>query len=169
MFCPQCGSRIPEDGLFCGECGAKLKDSTGYGGYTGTPARQRPIGLTVIVIFLAFGALVAIPSCVFFFSQSQFLLPTSAKTLMVVSTLFSLLEGPAAYGLWTWQKWGLTLVKVIYGINIPLSIIQSFLVGLPTGDWADSFIAVASMIVGIAIAILILWYVSKPEIKRLFQ
>jgi len=171
MFCNQCGSRIQEGDLFCGGCGAKLK-STEESSVSAGPHAKRPIGLSIVAIYLAIGALTSIPGCIYSFSQSQVVLPALWKVSTMVGTLNQLLGAPAGYGLWNRQKWGLALAKMIFGINIPLGLVLyllSFRVGVPGS--ASSFnvgIVGASMLSGIAFSILILWYLSKPEIKRSF-
>ncbi len=74
--------------------------------------------------------------------------------------LLGVLCATAAYGLWALLLWGYSLTRVIYIISIPLGFVA--LLADRTGG------NVFLQLVGIGLAIWILTYLAKPEIKRLF-
>ena len=71
----------------------------------------------------------------------------------------------AGYGVWTLQEWGRNLTLWLCAISIPLGIISI----LPI--WPGQRMTIGNtvlQIVGVAVNVLIILYLIKPEIKTLF-
>lgn len=75
--------------------------------------------------------------------------------------LVGVLEFAATYGLWVLISWGYSLARVIYIVSIPLGVVV-----LLSDRTAGNVIL---QLVGITLAVWILVYLSKPEIKGLFR
>ena len=61
MFCPKCGSKIPDGGKFCSVCGAKLEEGTAQspkGSSNSTKTVLIVVGIIAAVLILVFAGAV---------------------------------------------------------------------------------------------------------------
>jgi hypothetical protein len=182
MFCPECGKTMEEGVLFCTNCGAKLGETL----QAVSPTIQlirKPMGVMFVVFFTSFMGLVmmlvgAISNIVGYvglgivgeipFGGALAEVSTSKWRLFFLGLegYFTLLLGifnlTAAYGLWNLIEWGRRLAVVLYIIAIPLSFFSLIGLRLTIG-------LIFLELVWIAVLVSIIFYLSKPDVKRLFQ
>jgi len=123
---------------------------------------RRPSGLVAIVIYSTLWGLVGS-----FFGILGMIGGSALESdLVVVLSFFSLALGilllTAAYGLWTVQRWGLTLARCLYGVAIPLDVAQYL-----SGEGGGSLGVV--YVVDIVVSIAVLLYLFRPYTKELFK
>jgi uncharacterized membrane protein (DUF2068 family) len=159
MFCSECGKEIQEDAEFCSSCGAKVKDTRVLSSMSNTPTTKKPLGIVLIAIYTGLSALLALAGGVpaMFLAQAV----PQAAFLSILLIAFGVLGGATTYGLWTMEKWGYKLTKILYVISIPLGVVMLF--------YDRSAGNVIMQLVGITIAVWILVYLFKPETKALFR
>ena len=161
MFCPQCGSQIKIGSSLCTNCGAKVGDIASKA----APTQQRALGLVLITIYTAFGGVLSLLMGTVSLFAAGLPVPGWVPFLSILLILLGVLSLAACYGLWTIQKWGLTLAIVLYIAYIPLDILSLFIEAIIGEITAGSILLT---VVSIAVAIIILRYLFKPEIKALF-
>jgi uncharacterized membrane protein (DUF2068 family) len=84
----------------------------------------------------------------------------------IFSTAFGVLLLTAVYGLWSIQDWGRKLAFWLYAVSVPLGIASIFPI------WPGQEVTTANTVlqlVGIAVDIVILAYLSKLSIKDLYS
>lgn len=89
--------------------------------------KQRPIRITVLsILYIIFGALDLLGLAMAYVS-------TVIETIEYVSSVTSLLQFTAAYGLWKMEKWGVIVGVVEETISIIFNIVSIPLIGLSIG------------------------------------
>lgn len=187
MFCPECGKTVEEGVVFCANCGAKVGETLQAVSPT-TQSLKKPMGVMFIIFFTTFmGLLTMLGGAILslagyaglgMVAEIPFLSGPYGGALTEVakskwSLFFSGISGyfflffgifdlTAAYGLGNLAEWGRNLAVVLYIMAVPLSLLG--LIGLRL-----TFGLVILELVWIAILVIILFYLSKPQVKRLFQ
>jgi hypothetical protein len=187
MFCPECGKTIEEGVVFCPDCGAKVGETL----HAVPPVIQpikKPMGVMFIVFFTIFmGLLTMLLGAILYIAgyvglgiagEIPFLGGPLGGALTEVtksqwSLFFSALAGyfflffgifylTAAYGLGSLTEWGRKLAVVLYLMAVPLSLLS--LIGLRL-----TFGLVILELVWIVVLVVIIFHLSKPDVKKLFQ
>ena len=97
-----------------------------------------------------------------FVAVSPQVTPQSAASILGFALLLvGVLAFAATYGLWVLVSWGYTLARLIYIVSIPLGLF-AVLADRTTEN-------IILQLVGVALAVWILVYLAKPEIKGLFR
>lgn len=115
---------------------------------------KKPVGIVLVAIYTAY---IGVDSFIGYFRM-----PTNHSAFISFLGAVFLLIGcgslAACYGLWTMEKWGYTLTKILQRINILLIIIITLKVGI-------SFLSLfyCGMSAGT------LYYLSRPETKNLYN
>lgn len=190
MFCPECGKIVEEGMIFCPDCGVKVGETLPSFSVKGTQIIKKPMGIIFILFFSIFlGFLNLIPGLILNiagylglgiiskipFLGEQFLgeiakieISKSRLFLMAVFGYFLLFTGifyfTAAYGIGIFSEWGRKLASWLYIITILISLLLPIIIGLP--------LIFGSAILGliwIGVLLIILSYLSKPDIKALFK
>lgn len=130
-----------------------------------TARQTKPLGIVLVAIYFAIvtGLLSLFLSIPLLF-MSGLSVPGWITLLGVVSLAIGVLSFAASYGLWVLVDWGRTLAVAICAIDIPLSLISLKMPG--TGTTSGTLLLV---VVGIALDIVIIWYLSKSDVKSLFS
>lgn len=129
--------------------------------------KNKPAGIVLIAIYSALSGLLT-------FSIGSVLLLASAVPEMpiwivlmgIICIVLGVFLLAAVYGLWSIQTWGLKITKWLYVISIPLSVVSIFPV------YPDSEMTTGNtvlQIVGIGLAMIIIYYLSKPRVVTLYQ
>ena len=125
----------------------------------------KPAGIVLIAIYSGLFALAGLPmGCTVAFVG----LPGASVMVLVGSLLASLAVFmlAAAYALWTLQAWGRAYTWWLYLACIPLGLMAIFPV-FPGQQMSAGNTAL--QVIGIAIDLAVLVYLSRPEIKALFK
>lgn len=188
MFCPECGKTVEEGTVFCPNCGAKVIDTL----HAVSPlikSIRKPMGVVFIVILTTFtglttmigGALLNIivygglgilgetPFGGDLFGGvlaerigeaewALFLLGLAGNFLLY----FGIFEITAACGIWSLVEWGRKLAVVLYILGIPLYFLSFIGKRLSIG-------LVVLGLIEIAVTVAIILYLSKPDVRKLFQ
>lgn len=129
--------------------------------------KNKPLGIIIIAIYSALSGLIVFASGFFMLFAS--VIPDMPVWVTIMGIFFSVLGVfllAAMYGLWSFQSWGLRVTKWLYVISIPLGIMSIFPI------YPDSEMTMANtlmQIVGIGVAVIILYYISKPNVKTLYD
>ncbi len=128
---------------------------------------RKTIGIVLTAIYNAIGGLLlALGGVLLMLAAGLPEAPSWAPLLGFIFLLLGCLFLAAVYGLWSLQTWGLNLTFWLYIIAIPLGIISIFPI------FPGQTMSVGNTIlqlVGIALDILIIYYLSQSNVKRLFQ
>ena len=130
------------------------------------PATARPTGITILAVLSAIGGVLSILGGLALVGLGGFAAASTGQAaLFGLGTIFGVLllaSGVAglafAYGAWTLQPWAWVL-------GVALQIISLVLAGFAIIGGQD----IASQIIGIAIAAIILYYLFQPSIRSLFK
>lgn len=128
---------------------------------------KKPFGITLIVLYSALTALLLIPAgC-----TSSLLggLPQQGSLFAFMGfafTLIGLLSLAVVYGLWTLQKWGRSLAFWLYLVSIPLGVLATF---IPMDGYMRTPGNVITQIIGIAIDLVVISYLTRRDVKALFD
>jgi hypothetical protein len=128
--------------------------------------KPKPAGIVLIALCSGLSGLAAIPiGCTAAFLGG---LPGGGAFSLVGALVFALgvLLLASAYGLWTLQPWGRTYTWWLYLACIPLGLMAIF--GVLPGQTMSTANTILQL-VGIAIEIVVLVYLSKPEVAGLFE
>lgn len=131
---------------------------------------KRPTGVTVLAVLVWVAAGLIVLGAVALFAASQFLafgagevpgLPFGALGAFGVLFAFVLILLAVAYavtgwGLWTERRWAWYVAGVLTALSLLSSVVNLF-----QGEFVTS-------IVSIAIAVLIGWYLLRPEVQSWF-
>lgn len=121
----------------------------------------KPVGVLVISIMNGLGgAILAIMGMISFMAG----VGVNDMALLFVglfTSIFGTLFLALTYGLWMLTDWGYRYTKMAYIISIPFTLI-----GLITDFSATSLV---SSIISIAICVWVIFYLAKPNIRRLFS
>ncbi len=82
----------------------------------------------------------------------------------ILGVVAAILEIAAAYGLWSFQRWGRPLGLGLACFFIAWTLFWFFVLGAQLGGT----VGVVWMLIVLAINALIVWYLRKPEITRLY-
>ncbi len=130
-----------------------------------TATKNKPLGIILVAIYFAIaaGLLSLIASVPLLFMSG---LPDDGwLTLMgIVSLAIGVLSLAACYGLWILVDWGRSLAIAICAIDIPLSLIALKMPGTQTTSGT-----LLLVVVGIALDVVIIWYLYKDDVKLLFS
>jgi hypothetical protein len=128
---------------------------------------RKPIGIVLIAIYNAIGGLLlAFVGAISAFASGLPDIPDWIPLLGFILLLPGCLYLAATYGLWSLQTWGLNLTFWLYIIAIPLGIIFMF----PIFPGQEMTVGNTILqLVGIGLSILVIYYLSQPNVKRLFQ
>lgn len=128
---------------------------------------KKPTGITLIAIYSAFsGVLTLLGGAGMLLASSIPDLPVWITLLGLVATILGVFFLAAVYGLWTFQEWGRNILKWLYIISIPLGIASIF----PIYPGSEMTIANTLLqLVGIVVAVLVIWYLSKQSIRALYE
>lgn len=80
-------------------------------------------------------------------------------------SLLGLLSCAVVYGLWTLQDWGRSLAYWLYLVSVPLGVIAIF---PPLAGQTATAGNTVFQLVGVAIDLFIIVYLTKPQVKELF-
>jgi hypothetical protein len=169
-YCAKCGKQVPEGANFCPSCGAPQAVEARPSVLGG-----RTIGLSLISVYLIIGCVAGVVAGIALVGAGlslRYLIGTSPAGaaafgmgwllellpgLGLVCLGLAIIEGVAAYGLWAVRHWGWTMAVTVLtaGIitSIPVSVGPLALVG----------------VIGIILNFACLAYLSKDEVRRLFQ
>lgn len=185
MFCPECGKTVEEGVVFCPNCGAKVGETLKAVSPLSQPIKK-PMGVMFIVFFTIFmgvltmlgGVLLTIigyaglsilgeiPFRGGLFGEA--LSKEANRSLLPLGLLgyfllfFGTFEITAAYGLWSLAGWGKKLAVVLYVLSIPLTFLSLIGMRLTVG-------LVVLELIWIAVLVTIILYLSKVDVKKLFQ
>lgn len=132
---------------------------------TTQPGRSRPLGITIMAIVAAiFGALGLLAGLALF-GLSGLLGAVGGASVAgqgMMSSLLALVTAVLAlafaYGAWTLKPWAWPL-----GLAFAAFAVVSGVIGLATGD-TDA----TSVVIGLAIAAVVVWYLLRPSVKAAF-
>ena len=121
----------------------------------------KPLGLVLVVLYTALSGLTSL------FASGLVLLASAIPGVPLWIGLFgfflliyTLLLFASVYGLWSLQAWGFNLAMFIYLVSIPIGLLAIFPI-LPDSQFS-TFNTIYQLI-GIAISVLVLWYLSRPN------
>lgn len=118
-----------------------------------TGAGERPLGVTIIAVLSAIGGFFGLLAALVFFGLGGI-----AFLGGLIILAYSLLSLALAYGFWTLKSWAWPL-----GVGVQaLGIVQAVLQFLTQGT------QIFSLLVSLAIAGVILWYLFQPHVKAAF-
>ncbi len=113
---------------------------------------QRPMGITILAVLAILGGALGVLGSLTLFGLGT--LGTILGIILLAQSVASLAFG---YGAWTLQPWAWTLGVVSYVVSLALSV-WSIFQGAP----------IVSVLISMAIAVAILYYLFTPEITRAF-
>lgn len=122
-------------------------------------ARKKPLGIILIAVYTGFGAFLALAGGVPSMLAGRLVL--GAAFLSIVLIGYGVLAAATTYGVWTLEKWGYELAKILYIIAIPFGVV-ALVLDRSAGN-------VLMQLVGIAVAAKILVYLFKPETEAVFR
>jgi len=158
-FCPNCGASVDPNAAVCSYCGKTLAQSpstvsspqpaasSGPFGASAAPyssnpysvAPTRPTGITILAVLAGLGGLALI----------AFGAISAALGIGIVFVVIGLIEFGVAYGFWTGASWGWYL-----------GIIGAIL---------DIISIVTLNVVALIIGIIMLYYLTRPNVKTWFH
>ena len=168
-YCPNCGKEIKEDDKFCPSCGQALwKVETPQVITTYEEVRSRPTGVTILAILEALGGLLFLIGGIFLLLFAGFFLPRMMIPhgaieflpfffsgfiggIVLVLLILAALNFLIAYGFWNGRGWAWTLGIIFACLGLIMGLLS-----LPSG------------IIQILINALILYYLTRPNVKRYF-
>ena len=125
-------------------------------------AAERPLGVTVIAVMSAIGGFFGLLASLVFLGFGATTAASGLGGLAFLAGLiilaYSLLSLALAYGFWTLQPWAWPLGVGVQALGIVQAVLQ-FL-----NDGTQFF----SLLVSLAIAGVILWYLFQPHVKAAF-
>ena len=124
------------------------------GVYVSTTEGKRPFGLVLAVIYTLIAGSLSVIAGVLGIAVSELV----DAIFLPVGVLFL----AAAYGLWTTQKWGLTLARGVYLVSIVLGIASLSTTGIST---STDLLSAGE----VALDILVTIYLFRPQTKILFR
>ena len=118
-----------------------------------TGAAERPLGITIMAVLSAIGGIFGLLAALVFFGLGGI-----AFVGGLIILAYSLLSLAVAYGFWTLQPWAWPLGVGVQALGIVQAVLQ-FL-----NDGSNFF----SLLISLAIAGVILWYLFQPHVKAAF-
>lgn len=131
-----------------------------------TGAKQtKPLGIILTALYFAIAnGLMSVVGSIPMLFMSGFSVPVWIILLGVVMLVFGVLSLATCYGLWVLVEWGRKLAIAISAVSIPISLASLKIPGQETTPGT-----VVLVVVGIAIDVLIIWYLLKDPVKSLFS
>jgi hypothetical protein len=123
----------------------------------------RPLGIVLIVLYSALGAVLFLLVAVLALGSAAMVSRVTSGWMGLLSVAMlglAVLFCAIAYGLWTRQVWAPRLTLGAYWLSVGLGVI-ALLWDLTLGN-------IILQLVGIAICLVIIRYIRKPEIASLF-
>lgn len=154
--CPQCGNKLEADAIFCPQCRTQIKEQKGIS--TPLTVRRLPLGLEILIVFGALGAAYYFFSGVMAFYASSTVfggysevsgMITAVGMIWLLAAIFLAI---VSWGLWNLKEWARKALM----INAVLALI-------------GAFFSIVPGLLGLIYSIIILWYISRPHVKTLFQ
>jgi hypothetical protein len=124
---------------------------------------QRPLGIVLIVLYSALGAALTLLVALLAFGGAAAVQRAAAGWMGLLGFALigvAVLAAAVAYGLWTRQPWAPQLTILTYWLSAGLGVI-GMLMDTSAGN-------IVLQLVGIAICLVIIRYIRKPEIASLF-
>jgi hypothetical protein len=124
---------------------------------------SRPLGIVLVALYSALGALLAVLVALLAFGGAAIVQRAAAGWMGLLGmALFAwaIVAAAVAYGLWTRQPWAPQLTIVTYWISVGLGVV-AMLMDTSAGN-------IVLQLVGIAIALVIIRYIRKPDVTSLF-
>ena len=193
MSCSYCGSPLEPDALFCTNCGARVASAEQALSSTPTPAALaptaptapptagRPLVLVLICLYALFtgtGYLLLSPLLQLVGLSAGFaeqvadalgtnVLGSAISLRIALLSWFTYLLGAlmiaAAYGVWSMLLWGRSLMILVSAANAVLGIFLFVILPLPgEAPWF-------SLIMNLLISVGIIFWLSQPSTRPLFQ
>jgi len=123
---------------------------------------QRPTGVTVLAVLAALGGLFAILAGLALVGLGGLAGGAAgggfAALLGVLFLIYGVLALVLAYGFWTLKPWAWTLGVGLQGAGIVINILQ----------FMNNTSQIVSLVINLAIAGVILWYLFQPHVKAAF-
>lgn len=160
-FCTKCGNELVADTAFCSNCGTPVARKHEMNDSASPQTAAKPLGVILVGIYTGISALLSVLAGAGIMFAGAAASHGWAPILGFALLLFGVVAFAAAYGLWTLVSWGHSLGRVIYFVSIPLGLV-ALLADRTAGN-------VILQLVGVALAVWILVYLAKPEIKGLFR
>jgi hypothetical protein len=127
---------------------------------------KKPVGIVLIALYSGFCGLAFVPiGCTSMLVGQTPSGGTMAVMVGIVFVVLGFLLLASVYGLWTIQPWGRNLTSWIYVASIPLGVISIFPVFTGQKMTVGN---VLLQLLGIAVDLIVLGYLAKPEIKQMF-
>lgn len=156
-YCPNCNLQIPQDARYCPYCGFNLATLP-------RALVERPLGLTLIAIYMFLGAIVEVIVGISTIATGMFttgLLGSLTKALGVTLLGDSLLTAIAAYGLWNMRHWAWVMSLSLLMVGLINGVASIFTLTNP--------ILVASSLLGTLIGIAAIVYLSGESVMSMFR
>jgi uncharacterized membrane protein (DUF2068 family) len=124
---------------------------------------QRPTGITILAVLAAIGGVLGLLASLALLGIGAVVATATglggfAVVAGLIVLVYSVLSLILAYGFWTLKPWAWPL-----GVAVEiLGIVQALL------NFANNTSNVASLIISLAIAAFILWYLFQPHVKTAF-
>lgn len=121
--------------------------------------QQRPLGVTIIAIFLILGGIIGILAGLAgfgLFGTAEGAAPAFWSVYSGSLLLVSIIELIVGIGLWMLKGWAWTIAAVVVILRVILDVISLF--------FGFSF----SPIIALVIHAIVLWYLFRPEVKQAF-
>jgi hypothetical protein len=197
MFCHKCGQQNEDDSKFCPNCGSPFSQPNKSIPKSG--AKKPEVLMCIIFYSSFSALIVLIMAIAFLFDKpidfpAIFLiifvplwtlfrlipLGDSVREFnLMFLPIFGILYIGIVYGLWNLSQWGRKLAIAVYGISILMVIAFFWRAGFPFpgggrggGGGAEGFLLYLFFIIlwsPIAICAVIIFYLSRQEVKRLFR
>ncbi|NQE45275.1 hypothetical protein C5S31_04535 [ANME-1 cluster archaeon GoMg2] len=171
-FCPNCGAELSKDDIFCGSCGAKIDEFGAVKSEKPTGTKRRPTGVTIIAILNILGGIGGLIAGFGMMALSgdlfQYYLSDEVAALFGILGMLFIIIGfvdlVIGYGLWTLKRWARMAAIIMAIIGIVCSTGETIL--MMSVEMGDN---IGSMILSVLISVIIIWYLSKPEIEEVFE
>jgi len=123
---------------------------------------QRPTGVTIIAILSAIGGVLGLLASLVLLGLGAAGAAASLGGLAFIAGIivlaYSILSLVLAYGFWTLKPWAWPLGVGVQAVGILQAILQ----------FANDSSQIVSLVISIAIAGVILWYLFQPHVKAAF-
>ena len=130
----------------------------------------KPLGIVLIAIWNALGGVIGILGGITLIAMGSAMTLLGVRwpiTVGIFLILLSVFEFAACYGIFSLIAWGRTLTIVISIIAIPFNL-GSITILQPPGMNPSSG-EIYSALISIALSVIVIWYLSKDNIKSLFR
>lgn len=132
-----------------------------------SPKRNKTVGIVLSAAYFAIAnGLLSLISSIPLLFISGLEVPAWVTLIGVVLLGRSILSFVTCYGLWMLIDWGRKLGIAISAISIPLELVT---LKIPRPQMQTPSSTIMLVIVDIAIDVLIIWYLSKGNVKSLFS